>query len=240
MKLKKNQIWKTLNNLNVVGMIAIAPRPGVDFLQSLFDHHENIITFDGWLLFYEFYNNAISLNGTYKFILGTKKNETPRKFETINLSDIFYEFAWSHLHKFDSRYDNFENKGNLGKSKKEYNKINIEEFVNVCLELLKEVSISRRNIFLVIYAAFAICRKEDISQKKVLIHQAHLAEFLHDFIDDFPDAKIIGCMRDHRNYVTYINKWFINLFPMKSSVTGGEFFVKTILFGTYDLREFNL
>ena len=62
MDFNKHQIWEILNNLTVVGMVAISPRPGVDFLQSLFDNHENIITFDGWLLFNEFYNKPSKEN----------------------------------------------------------------------------------------------------------------------------------------------------------------------------------
>ena len=52
-------IWEVLNRLKPVSLIAASTRPGVDLVHSLFDKHPQILTFDGWLLFHEFYNNSI-------------------------------------------------------------------------------------------------------------------------------------------------------------------------------------
>ena len=65
-----NILWRKLNNLEIVSFVAIAPRPGVDFIQSLFDSHSQILTFDGWLFYNDFYQSAISLWGTQNYILG--------------------------------------------------------------------------------------------------------------------------------------------------------------------------
>ena len=106
----ENQNWDILNNLDVLTIVAASPRPGSDFLHSLFDSHPEILTFDGWLLFHKFFNECISLNGTKKFMFGFTKGSDNENNIKINLKDFFYEFAWNHLHKFDSRYDELENK----------------------------------------------------------------------------------------------------------------------------------
>ena len=104
-------VWKIINDLKIISLVCVSPRPGVDFLHSLFDFHHQVITFDGWIHFHEFYKNSISINGTYKFILGTSSNKIENRFSSINLKNFFSEFAWGHLHKFDSRYDTLEQKG---------------------------------------------------------------------------------------------------------------------------------
>ena len=60
--------------MDIVTIVATAPRPGVDFIQSLFDGHPQVLTFDGWLLFNTFYNDAVSLFGTKKYITGFESN----------------------------------------------------------------------------------------------------------------------------------------------------------------------
>ena len=62
--------WKLLNSLDIVTIVAISHRPGTDFLQSLFDGHPQVLTFDGWLKFHLFYQNALSIYGTQNLIVG--------------------------------------------------------------------------------------------------------------------------------------------------------------------------
>ena len=108
--------WEMLNSLDVVTIVAVTPRPGTDFLHSLLDGHSQILTFDGWLNYHKYYFQSISLFGTKnKFLSGN--NHVLRE---VNISHFFYEFAWHHLHKFDSRYDDLEMKGNLGLLYDEY------------------------------------------------------------------------------------------------------------------------
>ena len=111
----REDIWKVLNRLKPVSLIAASSRPGVDFVHSLFDKHPQILTFDGWLLFHEFYNNSISIYGTEKFIVGLSNLEVNKTINKINIKDFFNEFAWTHLHKFNSRYDTLEKKNELGR-----------------------------------------------------------------------------------------------------------------------------
>ncbi len=194
--------WLILNSLDILTIVATAPRPGTDFLHSLLDDHPEIISFDGWLHFHEFFYKSISIYGT-KNLFFKNKND---KFKNINLSNFFYEFAWSHLHKFDSRYDNLELKGNLGPNKNDFNLLDIDEFVKTAVNLISDEDFSSRNAMLAIYGSIALLRGDDLTNKKVLLHNVHLPEHLDLLLDDFPDVKIIACTRDPRVWATKINK----------------------------------
>lgn len=196
------EYWGILNSLKIVTIVATAPRPGTDFLHSLFDGHSQILTFDGFLSYHEFYDQAVSLHGTKKNFLNDLVNND--LFENINVNNYFSEFAWRHLHKFDSRYDNLENKGNLGKNGNEFNLINIDSFVKFASELISGRTFSSRNTLLATYAAYALSRGEDISHKKILLHNVHLQYNVDVLLQDFPDTKIIACTRDPRATPTKI------------------------------------
>jgi len=198
------QYWELLNKLDIVSIVAISARPGTDFMQSLFDSHPQILTFDGWIKFHSFYKKAISIYGTQNLISGDAGSITELKIENISPSDFFYEFAWKHLHKFNSRYDTLEKKDKLGK-KNEYNKINIDDFVEKAVGLIGTNTLTSRNSFLAVYGAYSLARGEDLSIKKVLLHQAHLTPYIPSLINDFPNTKVIAMIRDPRHYATAIN-----------------------------------
>ena len=103
MQLFKNiaKYWKILNSLDIVTIVAVSQRPGTDFLQSLFDSHPQILTFDGWLNFHSFYNKAISIYGTQNLVVGNTGVVLTNQNRSIDPKDFFYEFAWNHLYKFN-------------------------------------------------------------------------------------------------------------------------------------------
>jgi hypothetical protein len=214
MAINKKKYWKILNNIDILTIVATAPRPGTDFLHSLLDNHPEIISFDGWLHFHEFFYNSITIYGTKnKFF--KEKNE---RFKNINLTNFFYEFAWSHLHKFDSRYDNLELKGNLGLKKNDFNILDIDEFVKTAVTLIADQEFSCRNAMLAIYGSIIILRGDDLTTKKVLLHNVHLVDHLDLLVDDFPNVKIIACTRDPRVWATKINKTLDGLSLSKYSI----------------------
>jgi hypothetical protein len=199
MVFNKDKYWNILEQSSVVTIVTCAPRPGTDFLHSLLDYHDQIITFDGWLFFHDFYQKSISVNYTKRFSLGVNGvNYDKIKINNINAKNFFYEFAWNWLHKFDSRYDNLEKKGELGISGKEYNFINIDDFVSYAVELISNKPFSSRNALLAVYGAYALAKGEDLSKKKILLHCVHLIEKVESLANDFPDLKVIACMRDPR------------------------------------------
>ena len=196
--------WTLLNSLDIVTIVALSSRPGTDFLQSLFDGHPQVLTFDGWLKFHLFYQNAISIYGTQNFIVGNAGVVLTDRLSSIEPKDFFYEFAWNHLHKFNSRYDTLEKKDKLRKNN-EHNKVDIDTFVANAVNLIGNNKLSSRNTFLAVYGAYSLARGENLNLKKVLLHQAHLTPYIPSLINDFPNTKVLGTVRDPRHYATAIN-----------------------------------
>jgi hypothetical protein len=233
--MKKNH-WLILNNLDILTIVATANRPGTDFLHSLLDNHPEIISFDGWLYFHEFFYKSISIFGTKNHFFNNLNDE----FNNINLSNFFYEFAWSHLHKFDSRYDNLELKGNLGVNKDDFNLLNIDEFVKTAVNLISDEEFSSRNAMLAIYGSIALVRGDDLTNKKVLLHNVHLPEHLDLLVEDFPDVKIIACTRDPRVLATKINKTLDGMSLSSYSVNMSRALFKLNIDGINPLSSRNL
>ena len=193
-----NYLWNHINNLPLVTLVVAASRPGSDFLHSLFDSHPEILTFDGPLPFDTFYDKAFT-------IWGTKINmKIKQRLNTISPSDFFYEFAWTHVHKFYSNYDNYEKKDKLGEKGDLFNKMDINSFVNHAIKLLRSNELNRRNALLAIYGAFALARGEDVGLKKVLLHNVHHIKRIDYLIQDFKEIKIICAVRDPRSYFSNI------------------------------------
>ena len=216
--------WNALSNLRVVAIVAVSPRPGVDFFQSLLDGHKQIITFDGWLMFHEFYLRSYSIFGTTRLIAGETSLNNGPKLKNINVRNFFYEFAWAHLYKFDSRYDELEAKNCLGKDRKEYNFINIDIFVDYAVKLIKDKKMTSKNAFLATYGAFALARGENLFEKKIIAHQVHFPEHAVEVRRDFPKLKIIACVRDPRIVATTILKWNKEIGLSKISILSANSF----------------
>ena len=208
-----NYLWNHINNLPLVTLVVAASRPGSDFLHSLFDSHPEILTFDGPLPFDTFYDKAFT-------IWGTKINmKIKQRLNTISPSDFFYEFAWTHVHKFYSNYDNYEKKDKLGEKGDLFNKMDINSFVNHAIKLLRSNELNRRNALLAIYGAFALARGEDIGLKKVLLHNVHHIKRIDYLIQDFKEIKIICAVRDPRSYFSNIQSlWDYSPSIMSSAV----------------------
>ena len=223
--------WNALSSLKVVAIVAVSPRPGVDFFQSLFDGHKQIITFDGWLMFHEFYLRSYSIFGTTRLIAGETGINNGPGLGNINARNFFYEFAWAHLYKFDSRYDELEAKNCLGKDRKEYNFIDIDIFVDHAVKLIKDNKMTSKNAFLATYGAFALARGENLFEKKIIAHQVHFAEHAVEVHRDFPKLKIIACVRDPRIVATTISKWNKEIGLSKISILSAHSFFSRMVNG---------
>jgi len=223
--------WNALSRLKVVALVAGSPRPGVDFFQSLLDGHKQIITFDGWLYFHEFYSRSYSINGTKRLIAGETAVNNGPTLKNINVRNFFYEFAWVHLHKFDSRYDELEAKNYLGKDRKDFNLVDIDIFVDHAVKLIKGNKMTSKNAFLATYGAFALARGENLFEKKIIAHQVHFAEHTVEVHRDFPKLKIIACVRDPRIIATQILKWNKEIGISKSSILSAHSFFSKMVNG---------
>ena len=231
--------WDILENLDVLTIVAAAPRPGTDFLHSLFDYHSQILTFDGWLLFHEFYYDSCSIYGTSRLIAGVSNDIQPTfSFEKIDAADFFYEFAWTHLHKFKSQYDNLELKDKLGIKKNESNIVDIDVFVNFAVELIKGKEFTSKNAMLATYGAYALARGEDLQNKKVLLHQVHWPEYISYLVQDFPDLKVIATARDPRIWGTVIKKYYEEIYLSKTAIGSASALFRASVDGLRGIEDF--
>jgi len=166
-------------------------RTGTDLLQSLFDSHPEVLTFNGSLFFHSFWNDSMCVKAC--------------NFEAGDLID---EFIGKHIEKLKTKYDKQERKDQLGDGRNQCIDIDLGRFRNEAVGLLNGREINSKIAMLAIYGAYCLCINQDIEEKKILFHHIHHAERLNDYLDDFSDSKIIAMTRDPRaNFVSGVENW---------------------------------
>lgn len=167
-------------------------RTGTDFLQSLFDSHPEVLTFNGKSLFHKFWETE-------------SKCAAASHFDLIDLLD---EYIGYHFELFKSRYDLLERKDQLGDNYDQIIDIDLEQFKNQASRLLEGRELNSKNVMLAVYAAYALCLGQDLEKKKLFFHHVHQFELMPGFLKDFPGSKIICMTRDPRaNIVSGIEHW---------------------------------
>ena len=166
-------------------------RTGSDFLQSLFDSHTQVLTFNGIFNFHYFW--------TYSKVSQSKN---------IDLSDLLDEFIGFYIEKLKSRYDYTERKDMLGNEGDQSLDIDLPIFKKSAYGLMTGMKVNSRNFMLSVYGAYGMCLDYDLTKKLVLLHHIHHATALPMYLSDFPDSKIICSTRDPRaNFVSGITHW---------------------------------
>lgn len=90
----------------------------------------------------------------------------------------------------------------LGRNKDEHIEIDENMFRFYLANILEYQPIERKTFLLAVHYAYALCKGEDISQKSVLLWHHHVYEYLDEFMSDFPDAVILGMIRDPRSKIS--------------------------------------
>ncbi len=197
-------------------------RTGTDFLQSLLDSHTEIMTFNGTLFFYSFWRNSFCA-----------------KVPSINLDDLLDEFIGKHIEKLKSRYDFLERKDRLGENANESVDIDLLLFKKMAKALLVGRIVNSKNVLLAIYGAYSLCLGQQIEKKALFFHHIHHAERLDNYLNDFPDSKIICMTRDPRaNFVSGIQHWK-RYDQLKDNGSHLFYYIKRILLDAYVLDKFD-
>lgn len=90
----------------------------------------------------------------------------------------------------------------LGSSQDEGVAIDETLFRNYLSHLLDGEPVASRTFTLAVHYAYAFCRGEDLSQKKVLLYHIHVPVFVRDYLyPDFPEMLTIGLVRDQRSNI---------------------------------------
>jgi len=202
--------------------IVTTGRTGTDFLQSLFDSHPQVLTFNSVLLYHNFWNNSVCVNAG-----------------RFDLSDFIDEFIGKHIERLKSRYDISERKDQLGENYNQSVDIDLNRFKSEVINLLKGQEVNSKNSMLAIYAAYSICLGQDIEKKTILLHHTHHFKELESYLKDFSDSKIICMTRDPRaNFVSGIENWR-RFRPSTDYECHLHFYIKRILEDATVLKKYN-
>lgn len=92
--------------------------------------------------------------------------------------------------------------GRLGGKQDEFISIDETAFRDFLAHLLEGEPVTARALLLALHYAYAFCRGEDLAAKKVLVYHIHVHLYLPDYLfADFPDALVIGTVRDPRSNI---------------------------------------
>jgi len=184
MEIKNKQYKDQMRHILSLPTVSIVTggRAGSDFLQSIYDSHPEVLTFNGWFQFHElFWDDSVC-----------------NKVENINLYDLIDEFIGKLIYKLKSRYDLQEKKDKLGVNNDEFIDIDICQFRKHFIGLMQGCNINSKNVLTAITASYSLCIGQDLTSKKIVLHHPHLSGFLESHIKDFPNTKLIYMVRDPR------------------------------------------
>ncbi len=187
-------------------------RTGTDFLQSLFDSHPEVLTFNGTFAYHDFWRNSHCV--------------AAGKFDT---GDLVEEFIGHFIHRLKSRYDLIERKEQLGEEKDRSIDIDLARFKREVMSLLAGRTVDCKSSLIAFTASYAMCLGQNIENKKLLLHHLHQIERLDWYLEDFSDSKIICNTRDPRaNFVSGILNWR-KCDPTKDNEAHLYFYIQRIL-----------
>lgn len=87
----------------------------------------------------------------------------------------------------------------LGEGQNEFISIDEVRFRRLLAFMLEGEPICARTFLLAVHYAYAICRGEDLTPKRVLVYHIHVHEYVVDYlIGDFPHMLVVGTIRDPR------------------------------------------
>jgi hypothetical protein len=110
------------------------------------------------------------------------------------------KFCEKHASVIDSRrIPGFNGLRSLGKDADEYVAVDETLFRGVLAHLLRGEAMSSGTFVRAVHYTYALCRGEDIRQKRVMLYHVHAVDYLHEFLADFPDAQIVTMTRDPRS-----------------------------------------
>lgn len=185
-------------HLQVMPAVSIVTtgRTGSDFLHSLLDNHEEVLTFNGHFLVYSEYFNSSKVLAT----------------DTPEVKDLVDEMVGFYVYKLISKYETQERKDQLGDNYDESFAVDTGTFKLHMLGLLNNVELTTRNILLAFYGAYAINLNHNILNKKVFVHHPHLGFEFNLFYTDFKKCRVIFTSRDPRtnfcSHVEHFRKYY--------------------------------
>lgn len=196
-------------------------RTGSDFLQSLFDSHTEVLTYNGIFNFHQFWEAS-----------------KVAQSKLIDTSDLLDEFIGFNIEKLKSKYDYIERKDCLGDDGEQCLDLDLVQFKENASKLLFSVELNSRNFLLSVYGSYAMCLGQDLNKKSLLLHHIHHAQRLPPYLADFPNSKIICMTRDPRaNFVSGVIHW--RKYDKSRDHQGHLYhYIKRIIVDAYSLEDY--
>ena len=161
---------------------------GTKLFQGYLDQHPEIYMIPGYPLLYfyphwfEWHQNAVN---------------------PLTWPDLIKLFCVKHASVIDSRkFQSHDGLANLGKEKDKYLCIDEIIFKDHLSNLLADENVTSNTFLLAIHYAYCLTLNEDIAQKTTLVYHIHSNTYIKKYLlNDFPDAKVIGFVRDPRSNI---------------------------------------
>ncbi|PIQ24179.1 hypothetical protein COW36_10180 [bacterium (Candidatus Blackallbacteria) CG17_big_fil_post_rev_8_21_14_2_50_48_46] len=189
MSLKENK--PDLFNPDIVFIIYWG-RSGSVFLQSLLDNHPEV-----------FSTPATTLSSYHLDWEEWGETYTGKQDEK-SWNQVLDAFCNKYPHLFwsipDPTWCNLEHLGKNQDQKIEVSKTEFQQQFKYLLRQQKQpLSISRRQVFILVHMAYELAQGHDITKKHLIIFPKHVPDMnqvMKSALEDFPNAKILGTVRD--------------------------------------------
>ena len=181
--------WPTFQSIPTPRMVGLFVGNGVGskLLQAYLDGAPDLYMIPAYPLIY-FYPHWRDWTAKYK-----------KDWSWDRAIDLFCE---KHASVIDSRrIPGFNGMRALGKEANEYVAVDETLFRGVLSHLLRGEPIRSVTFVRAVHYAFALCRGEEIENKRVMLYHVHAVDYLNEFLADFPDAQIVTMTRDPRSNI---------------------------------------
>jgi len=213
------------DKVKIYSIIATS-RSGSDYLQSLFDDHPQVLTFNGSLPLYSQFLNKINFEDN----------------SNKNIKLTITKFINSFFFLLNTKFDKEEGKNTLGEKKNKSIQISAHKFSKILFYFINKKSFTKKNFYLGIYFAYNVCIHRNFSKIKVLLLHPHNLEEVKLFKNDFKDCFYLVTIRHHvaAYYSTIYNlskhnpKKFSNI--KHSFITFYRCFTDSDIFEKYKLK----
>jgi len=146
---------------------------------------------------------------------------------------IIDAFCIQHASVIDTReIPGYDGMSRLGDDRQGYIAINERQFKDFLLHLLQDEPMEARTFLLALHYAYAFCRAEDMTSKKVLVFHIHVHEYVRDYLfRDFPDMLVLATVRDPRsNLFGRYNSSEANIDEQRYDATDAAIFRRRVYF----------
>lgn len=183
-------IWRHAESLPWIALFTTG-RVGSHLLHSFMDSHPSLFVGSGVMLYHDFWRaSKVVASGT------------------IVMEDLADELIGHFLERLKTRYDNVQRTDRLGENQDQSIDLDTREFRAHLLGLLAGQVPRRGPVLRAFLVAYSLCLGQDPYQRTAFFDHPHHLWNLQEYLEDFPDCKLLGTTRDPRaSWVSAVEHW---------------------------------